>query len=250
MSEGGFFFLIITSLNDNASFNCCLSSWKRQWGDNIDSTFMFYFRTRWQPSSELPPRSSLPPPPVRHASLKSDKTTSSKLSRPICSLPPPVGSIRKTTTPQSLALAPLCSHLPCTIHHTPPPALSITLLHPALTITALHGHYPTTLAFFWTPCKDLVQFSDEAGRRRCSPPYLDRTLSPNRSREGTPMISPRSSPSISPSLLMPAPPPCSPEKLEGSPLHTAAVPPRPARSTPSRRRQRKASGPNYEVKTL
>uniref|UniRef100_A0A671S389 Whirlin-like n=1 Tax=Sinocyclocheilus anshuiensis TaxID=1608454 RepID=A0A671S389_9TELE len=141
------------------------------------------FQDKVQPSSESPPSFKPPPPPVRHASPKNQtKQPSSKLSQT-----------------NLLFTAPCRRHQENHTHN--------------------HSHSsPRSLSYHASPssgppCKDLVQFLMSRQAAVLSP-HLE---SPNRSREGTPMISPRSSPSISPSLLMPAPPPCSPEKLEGSP---------------------------------
>ncbi|XP_059404280.1 whirlin-like isoform X2 [Carassius carassius] len=165
---------------------------------------------KMQPSFESPHsfKPPPPPPPVRHASPKNlTKRPSSKLSQTNLLFTAPNRRHQENHT-HNHSHSPCSYHTsPCTIHHT---ASSCSVHHTPPPCS--HHHSSPRLSSFQAspssepPCRDLVQF------------LMSRHLeSPNRSREGTPMISPRSSPSLSPSLLMPAPPPCSPEKLEGSP---------------------------------
>uniref|UniRef100_A0A8C1Z885 Whirlin b n=1 Tax=Cyprinus carpio TaxID=7962 RepID=A0A8C1Z885_CYPCA len=168
-----------------------------------------------QPSSESPPSFKPPPPPVRHASPKNQtKRPSSKLSQTNLLFTAPCRRHQENHT-HNHSHSPCSTHTsPCTIHHT---ASTCSVRHTPPPCSHHHSS-PRSLSYHASPssgppCKDLVQFLMSRQAAVLSP-HLE---SPNRSREGTPMISPRSSPSISPSRLMPAPPPCSPEKLEGSP---------------------------------
>uniref|UniRef100_A0A9J7Y5U2 Whirlin b n=1 Tax=Cyprinus carpio carpio TaxID=630221 RepID=A0A9J7Y5U2_CYPCA len=170
---------------------------------------------KMQPSSESPPSFKPPPPPVRHASPKNQtKRPSSKLSQTNLLFTAPCRRHQENHThnhshsPCSAHTSPCTIHhtaSSCSVHHTPPPCSH----HHSSPRSSSHHASPSS----GPPCRDLVQFLMSRQAAVLSP-HLE---SPNRSREGTPMISPRSSPSLSPSLLMPAPPPCSPEKLEGSP---------------------------------
>ncbi|XP_026102644.1 whirlin-like [Carassius auratus] len=163
---------------------------------------------KMQPSSESPHSFKPPPPPVRHASPKNQtKRPSSKLSQTNLLFTAPSRRHQENHT-HNHSHSPCSAHTsPCTIHHT----ASSCSVHHTPPPCSHHHSSPRSSSFQASPssgppCRDLVQF------------LMSRHLeSPNRSREGTPVISPRSSPSLSPSLLMPAPPPCSPEKLEGSP---------------------------------
>ncbi|XP_067294992.1 whirlin isoform X2 [Pseudorasbora parva] len=166
-----------------------------------------------QPSSESPPSFKPPPPPIRHASPKCQtKRPSSKLSQTNLLFTAPCRRHQENHThnhsPCSTHNSPCTIHhtnSTCSVHHTPPPC---SHHHSSPRPSSYHAS-PSS----GPPCRDLVQFLMSRHAAALSP----HPESPNRSREGTPMISPRSSPSLSPSLLMPAPPPCSPEKLEGSP---------------------------------
>ncbi|KAI2664717.1 Whirlin [Labeo rohita] len=176
---------------------------------------------KMQPSSESPPAFKPPPPPVRHASPKNQtKRPSSKLSQTNLLFTAPCRRHQENHT-HNHSHSPCSAHnSPCTIHHT----ASTCSVHHTPPPCSHHHSSPRSSSYHASPssgppCRDLVQFLMSRQAAVLSP----HPESPNRSREGTPMISPRSSPSLSPSLLMPAPPPCSPEKLEGSPsTHSCA----------------------------
>ncbi|TRY94032.1 hypothetical protein DNTS_011948 [Danionella cerebrum] len=156
------------------------------------------------------------PPPVRHASPKNQPQTkrpSSKLSQTNQLFTAPFRRHQEDHIHNHLHSACSSHNSPCTIHHTTstcsayhtaPPCSQ----HPSSGRITTH-HSSTSSG---PPCKDLVQFLKT--RQAVLSPHPE---SPNQSGEGTPKISPRSSPSLSPSLRMPVPPPCSPEKLDGSP---------------------------------
>ncbi|XP_048043273.1 whirlin [Megalobrama amblycephala] len=168
-----------------------------------------------QLSSESPPSFKPPPPPIRHASPKTQtKRPSSKMSQTNLLFTAPCRRHQENHT-QHHSHSPRSTHnSPCTIHHT----TSTCSVHHTPPPCSHHHSSPRSPSYHASPssgppCRDLVQFLMSRHAAVLSP----HPESPNRSQEGTPMISPRSSPSLSPSLLMPAPPPCSPEKLEGSP---------------------------------
>ncbi|KAK2912112.1 hypothetical protein Q8A67_004245 [Cirrhinus molitorella] len=181
---------------------------------------------KMQPSSESPPAFKPPPPPVRHASPKTQtKRPSSKLSQTNLLFTAPC---RRHQENHSHSHSPRSARgSPCTIHHT----ASTCSVHHTPAACSQHHSSPRASSYHSSPssgpaCRDLVQFLMSRQAAALSP----HPESPNRSREGTPAISPRSSPSLSPSLLMPAPPPCSPEKLDGSPstqIQTSPLHPEP-----------------------
>ncbi len=193
----------------------CLSSWKQQQGYKYRQCIYVLFQDKVQPSSESPPSFKPPPPPVRHASPKNQtKRPSSKLSQTNLFFTAPCRRHQENHTHNHSHSSCSAHTSPCTIHHT----ASTCSVHHTPPPCSHHHSSPRSLSYHASPssgppCKDLVQFL-MSRQAAVLAPHLE---SPNRSREGTPMISPRSSPSISPSLLMPAPPPCSPVKLEGSP---------------------------------
>ncbi len=193
----------------------CLSSWKQQRGYKYRQCIYVLFQDKVQPSSESPPSFKPPPPPVRHASPKNQtKRPSSKLSQTNLFFSAPCRRHQENHTHNHSHSSCSAHTSPCTIHHT----ASTCSVHHTPPPCSHHHSSPRSLSYHASPssgppCKDLVQFL-MSRQAAVLAPHLE---SPNRSREGTPMISPRSSPSISPSLLMPAPPPCSPVKLEGSP---------------------------------
>lgn len=159
-------------------------------------------------SSTESPTSFKPQGHVRHASPKSQSNRpSSKLSQTNLFFTAPCRR-HQENHPHS----PCSGHnSPCTIHHTTSPC-SIQYTPPcSVRHNSPRSSYHASSSS-GAPPRDLVQFL--MSRQAALSPHQE---SPNRSREGTPMISPRSSPSISPSLLMPAPPPCSPVKPKGSP---------------------------------
>ncbi|XP_051524819.1 whirlin-like [Myxocyprinus asiaticus] len=175
-----------------------------------------------QSSPESPPPFKPPLPPaqgnVRHGSPKGQtKRPSSKLFQSNLLFTAPCRRHQENHAHNYPHSLPPCSaHTsPCTIHHTS----STCSVHHSSPPCSLHHNSPRSSNHAnpssGPPARDLVQFLMSRQAAVLSP-YPE---SPNRSREGTPtpMISPRSSPSLSPSLLMPAPPPCSPEKPEGSP---------------------------------
>ncbi|XP_049326273.1 whirlin [Astyanax mexicanus] len=179
-----------------------------------------------QSSSESPPNFRPPPPPpgpaaVRHGSPKGQiKRPSSKLSHTNLLFSTPCRMHQDTNHPQNHVHphthSPTSVHTsPCTIHHTTSPC-SIRASPPPC---SLHHSSPCSVHRniappVGPPAKDLVQFLMSRQAAVLSP----HPESPSQSRTGTPTpsLSPRSSPSLSPSLLMPAPPPCSPEKMETS----------------------------------
>ncbi|KAG1958766.1 whirlin [Pimephales promelas] len=174
-----------------------------------------------QPSSESPPSFKPPPPPIRHASPKSQtKRPSSKLSQTNLLFTVPCRRHQENHT-HNHSHSPCSTHnSPCTIHHT----TSTCSVHHTPPPCSHHHSSPRSSSYNASPssgppCRDLVQFLMSRHAAVLSP----HPESPNRSREGTPIISPRSSPSLSPSLLMPAPPPCSPENLEGSPSQSCGA---------------------------
>ncbi|XP_065106322.1 whirlin isoform X2 [Paramisgurnus dabryanus] len=170
---------------------------------------------------ESPPSFKPPPPPsqghVRHASPKTQtKRPSSKLSQTNLFFTAPCRRHQENQTHNHPHTHSPCSgHVsPCTIHHT---CSTCSVVHTPPPCSRRHNSPRSSYhasSSSGAPTRDLVQFLMSRQAAALSP----HSESPNRSREGTPVISPRSSPSISPSLLMPGPPPCSPEKLEGSPL--------------------------------
>lgn len=165
-----------------------------------------------QVSSESPPSFKPPPPPIRHASPKTQtKRPSSKLSQTNLFFTAPFRRHQENHALNHSHLSCSSHTSPCTIHHTTSPC-SISHTPPPC---SHHHSSPRTSSYHSSPSsgRDLVQFLMNRQAGTLSP----HPESPNRSRDGTPMISPRSSPSLSPSLLMPAPPPCSPERLDGSP---------------------------------
>lgn len=178
-----------------------------------------------QSSAESPPNFRPPPPPgpaaVRHGSPKGQiKRPSSKLSHTNLLFSTPCRMHQDSKHPQNHVHphthSPSSVHTsPCTIHHTTSPC-SIRASPPPC---SLHHSSPCSVHRnigppVGPPAKDLVQFLMSRQAAVLSP----HPESPSQSRTGTPTpsLSPRSSPSLSPSLLMPAPPPCSPEKLETS----------------------------------
>ncbi|XP_056602282.1 whirlin [Triplophysa dalaica] len=159
-------------------------------------------------SSTESPTSFKPQGHVRHASPKSQSNRpSSKLSQTNLFFTAPCRR-HQDNHPHS----PCSGHnSPCTIHHTTS-TCSVQYTPPcSVRHNSPRSSYHASSSS-GAPPRDLVQFL--MSRQAALSPHQE---SPNRSREGTPMISPRSSPSISPSLLMPAPPPCSPEKPKSSP---------------------------------
>lgn len=100
----------------------------------------------------------------------------------------------------------------CTVHHSSSPCVS----HRSPPPCSLHRCSPCSLhrsgPSIAPPAKDLAQFlmSKQAAML---PPHPEST-SRSRAATPTPRGSARSSPSLSPSLRIPAPPPCSPEKPE------------------------------------
>ncbi|XP_035386181.1 whirlin isoform X1 [Electrophorus electricus] len=127
--------------------------------------------------------------------------------------------------PCSAKTSPCAMHYtsaPCSTHHTPPPPCSH---HRSSPCSAHHATAP--------PPKDLAQFL--LSRQAAVQSPLPGT--PHR----TPSTSSRSSPSLSPSLLVPAPPPCSPEKPEASrPAHIPG--PAPCTATMEERQQAQPRG--------
>ncbi|XP_055055245.2 whirlin isoform X1 [Misgurnus anguillicaudatus] len=177
---------------------------------------------------ESPPSFKPPPPPpqghVRHASPKTQtKRPSSKLSQTNLFFTAPCRRHQENHTHNHPHTHLPCSgHVsPCTIHHT---CSTCSVLHTPPPCSRRHNSPRSSYhasSSSGAPTRDLVQFLMSRQAAALSP----HQESPNRSREGTPVISPRSSPSISPSLLMPGPPPCSPEKPEGSPsTHNCGAP--------------------------
>ncbi|XP_036454462.1 whirlin [Colossoma macropomum] len=177
-----------------------------------------------QSSSESPPNFRPPPPPapgsIRHGSPKGQiKRPSSKLSHTNLLFSTPCRK-HQENHPQnhvhSHTHSPCSGHTsPCTIHHTSSPCS----IHASPPPCSLHHSSPCSAHRnagppVGPPAKDLVQFLMSRQAAVLSP----HPESPSQSRAGTPTpsLSPRSSPSLSPSLLMPAPPPCSPEKPETS----------------------------------
>ncbi|TSV94893.1 Whirlin [Bagarius yarrelli] len=110
-------------------------------------------------------------------------------------------------------VSPSCSaHTsPCTVHHSSSPCVS----HYSPTSCSFHRRSPCSLhrsgPSSASPGKDLVQFL-MSKQISILPPHAECA---GRSRAATPTpSSARSSPSLSPSMRIPAPPPCSPEKPE------------------------------------
>lgn len=189
----------------------CLSIQKRQRADKYGQYVHVLLQDKVQSES---PASFKPQGHVRHASPKSQsKRPSSKLLQTNLLFTAPCRRHQENHTHNHPHTHSPCSghNSPCTIHHTSS-TCSVQYTPPcSVRHNSPRSSYHTSPSS-GAPPRDLIQFL--MSRQAAISPHQE---SPNRSREGTPMISPRSSPSISPSLLMPAPPPCSPEKPEGSP---------------------------------
>lgn len=190
------------------------------------------FQDEVQSLSESPPNFRPPPPPgsttVRHGSPKGPiKRPLSKLSHTNLFFSTPC-RMHQENHPQNhvhpRAHSPCSAHTsPCTIHHTSSPCS----IHASPPPCSLHHSSPCSAHRnagppVGTQAKDLVQFLMSRQAAVLSP----HPESPSQSRAGTPTpsLSPRSSPSLSPSLLMPAAPPCSPEKPETSSLAPSSSP--------------------------
>ncbi|XP_053466799.1 whirlin [Ictalurus furcatus] len=158
-----------------------------------------------------------PPPPPGHGSPKVQlKRPTSKLcqSNLLFTTPCRMQQERHTLNHIDPHMHSSCSaHTsPCTVHHSSSPCVS----HRSPPPCSLHRCSPCSLhrsgPSVEPPAKDLVQFlmSKQAAML---PPHLE-SASRSRAATPTPSRSARSSPSLSPSLRIPAPPPCSPEKPE------------------------------------
>ncbi|XP_060740265.1 whirlin isoform X2 [Tachysurus vachellii] len=169
-----------------------------------------------QPRIESPPNFRPPPPPVHGSPKIQLKRPASKLCQTNLLFTPPCRMHQEThslnhTEPH---IHPSCSaHTsPCTVHHSSSPCVS----HRSPPPCSLHRCSPCSLHRSGSSAapigKDLIQFL-MSKQVAVLPPHPE---SAGRSRAATPTPggSARSSPSLSPSLRIPAPPPCSPEKPE------------------------------------
>lgn len=158
-----------------------------------------------------------PPPPPGHGSPKVQlKRPTSKLcqSNLLFTTPCRMQQERHTLNHIDPHMHSSCSaHTsPCTVHHSSSPCVS----HRSPPPCSLHRCSPCSLhrsgPSVEPPAKDLVQFL-MSKQVAMLPPHLE-SASRSRAATPTPSRSARSSPSLSPSLRIPAPPPCSPEKPE------------------------------------
>ncbi|KAF4074286.1 hypothetical protein AMELA_G00237810 [Ameiurus melas] len=158
-----------------------------------------------------------PPPPPGHGSPKVQlKRPTSKLcqSNLLFTTPCRMQQERHTLNHIDPHMHSSCSaHTsPCTVHHSSSPCVS----HRSPPPCSLHRCSPCSLhrsgPSVEPPAKDLVQFL-MSKQGTMLPPHLE-SASRSRAATPTPSRSARSSPSLSPSLRIPAPPPCSPEKPE------------------------------------
>ncbi|XP_058231551.1 whirlin isoform X2 [Hemibagrus wyckioides] len=182
----------------------------------LAASAMGYAKDEVQSRIESPPNFR-PPPPPGHGSPKIQlKRPTSKLCQTSLLFTPPCRMHQENhalnhTDPH---IRPSCSaHTsPCTVHHSSSPCVSHRSPPPCslhrCSPCSLHRSGPSTAS----PGKDLVQFL-MSKQVAVLPPHPE---SAGRSRAATPTPSgsARSSPSLSPSLRIPAPPPCSPEKPE------------------------------------
>ncbi|XP_053337642.1 whirlin [Clarias gariepinus] len=99
---------------------------------------------------------------------------------------------------------------PCTVHHSSSPCISHRSPPPCsqhrCSPCSLHHSRPSVAS----PGKDLIQFL--MSKPEAMLPRHSESANRSRAATPTPSVSARSSPSLSPSLRIPAPPPCSPEK--------------------------------------
>ncbi|XP_053085161.1 whirlin [Pangasianodon hypophthalmus] len=165
---------------------------------------------------ESPPNFRPPPPPVHGSPKVQLKRPTSKLSQTnlLFTAPCRMHQESHTLNHTNPHTHPSCSaHTsPCIVHHSSSPCVS----HRSPPPCSLHRCSPCSLhrsrPSVAPPAKDLVQFlmSKQAAML---PPHPE-SSSRSRAATPTPSGSARSSPSLSPSLRIPAPPPCSPEKPE------------------------------------
>ncbi|XP_060763368.1 whirlin [Neoarius graeffei] len=166
---------------------------------------------------ESPPNFRPPPPPGQGSPKIQLRRPTSKLYQTNLRFTAPCRMHQEShalnhTDPH---IRPSCSaHTsPCTVHHSssscvshrsPPHSCSLHHCSPC----SLHRSGPSVAP----PAKDLVQFL-MSKQVAMLPPHPE-SASRSRAATPTPSMSARSSPSLSPSLRIPAPPPCSPEKPE------------------------------------
>ncbi|KAI5613040.1 whirlin-like isoform X1, partial [Silurus asotus] len=166
---------------------------------------------------DSPPNFRPPPPPGHGSPQKVQlKRPTSKMCQTTLLFTPPCRKYQ-----ESHALNHTETHMhsscsahtsPCTVHHRSSPCVSHRspppCSHHRCSPCSLHCLRPSVAP----PAKDLVQFL-MSKQMAMLPPHVE-SIGRSPAATPTPNGSNRSSPSLSPSLRIPAPPPCSPEKPE------------------------------------
>lgn len=174
------------------------------------------FQDEVQPRVESPPNFRPPPPPTHGSPKVQPKRPTSKRFQTSLLFTAPCRMHQEShaLNHPDPHIHPSCSgHTsPCTVHHSSSPCVS----HRSPSPCSLHRCSPCSLhrtrPSVAPPAKDLVQFL--MSKQTAMLPLHPESASRSRGATPTPSGSARSSPSLSPLLRMPAPPPCSPEKPE------------------------------------